>query len=208
MFLAVPDRPGLEVALAARGFKTRTEPGMADGARLGWVAPGDPPTAALAALGAGPPRALLIAGGDGDQIAALDAGADAVFDAQQSDALIAAQIAALVERRRQHRLTVGELVIDPVERRVWRGGRAIELLPREYRLLTELARCPGVAVSRQQLLERVCGLTFDPGTNVLEVHVSRLRAKLDRGFAVPLVRTAKGRGYSLATEVEPVRASG
>ncbi|OQW44509.1 MAG: hypothetical protein A4S16_14300 [Proteobacteria bacterium SG_bin6] len=208
MFLAVPHRPKLAAALAARGLVAGDEPSVGDGARLGWVAPGNDPDTVLAALGAGPPRALLIAGDEHDQIAALDAGADAVFGAEQSDALIAAQLAALVERHRQARQTIGELVIDPVERRVWRAGHPIELLPREYRLLTELARCPGVAVSRQQLLERVCGLTFDPGTNVLEVHVSRLRAKLDRGFAVPLVRTTKGRGYSLAAEIEPVRASG
>lgn len=208
LFLAVPDRPGLPAALAARGIAVGKAPDLRDAARLGWLAPDAMPAAVLAELGDGPPRALLTPGDDQAQIAALDAGADAVFAARQSDALIAAQLATLIERCNRARLTIGELVIDPVERRVWRGGRAIDLLPREYRLLAELARCPGRPVSRQHLLERVCGLAFEPGTNVLEVHVSRLRAKLDRGYTVPLVRTEKGFGYRLATEIEPARASG
>jgi two-component system OmpR family response regulator len=94
-------------------------------------------------------------------------------------------------------IAVGTLRIDPVERRVTRDGRAIPLLPREYALLLYLARAEGRCVSRGELLGMVWGLRFDPGTNVVQVHVSRLRAKLDRGFGTPMLQTLKGRGYCL-----------
>ena len=92
---------------------------------------------------------------------------------------------------------IGPLSIDPVARRVVRDGVAIPLAPREYSLLLHLARAAGRSVGRAELLEAVWGLTFDPGTNVVEVHVSRLRAKLDSGFATPLLRTEKGKGYRI-----------
>jgi len=94
-------------------------------------------------------------------------------------------------------IQIGPLSIDPVERRVTRSGRPIPLLPREYALLLHLARAGGRCVGRAELLRAVWGLRFDPGTNVVEVHVSRLRAKLDRDFAAPLLRTEKRRGYCL-----------
>ncbi len=94
-------------------------------------------------------------------------------------------------------IVIGPLSIDPVERRVTRSGRPIALLPREYALLLHLARQEGRCVDRAELLRAVWGLRFDPGTNVVEVHISRLRAKLDRGFGAPLLRTEKGLGYRL-----------
>lgn len=78
-----------------------------------------------------------------------------------------------------------------------RAGRPIALLPREYALLLYLARAGGRCVGRAELLAAIWRLRFDPGTNVIEVHVSRLRAKLDRGFACPMLHTEKGRGYQL-----------
>ena len=210
LYLAIPDRPALAEALAARGLVVARDPAPDDACRLGLLEPGAAPGAALAALGISGEAALalLVRGGERDQLAAIDA----ALPAEQSDALIAAQLAALVRSRQPgRRIVIGDLVIDPIERRVWRGGAEVELLPREYRLLIELARAPGVTVSRQVLLERVCGLQFEPGTNVLEVHVSRLRAKLDRGFEVPLLHTEKGQGYRLSADggtIEPVRATG
>ncbi|OSZ70419.1 hypothetical protein CAP40_03695 [Sphingomonas sp. IBVSS2] len=108
---------------------------------------------------------------------------------------VAARLAARIRRRPG--IVLGELRIDPVERRVTRAGRPISLLPREYALLLYLVRQGDRPAGRSELLAAVWGLDFDPGTNVVEVHVSRLRAKLDRGFAIPMLRTDKGRGYRL-----------
>jgi two-component system OmpR family response regulator len=127
---------------------------------------------------------------------ALDAGADDAVAHPASASEIAARLAARL-RHRPVPLTLGPLRIDPVERRVTRDGRPIQLLPREYALLLHLARQPGRCASRAELLAAVWGLRFDPGTNVVEVHVSRLRAKLDRGHAAPMLATEKGRGYRL-----------
>lgn len=94
-------------------------------------------------------------------------------------------------------IVCGELRIRPVDRAVERVGTPIDLLTREYDLLLHLARQPGRPVSRMDLLRALWRLDFDPGTNRVEVHVSRLRAKIDRGFAWPMLRTVKGRGYAL-----------
>lgn len=94
---------------------------------------------------------------------------------------------------------LGELEIDLIEREAWRQGRTLGLLQREFELLHFLARSPGHPHSRQALLRAIWRLRFDPGTNVVEVHVSRLRAKLDRGFAWPMLRTVKGAGYALVS---------
>lgn len=95
------------------------------------------------------------------------------------------------------RLQVGDLEFALIDRTVARAGRSIPLLAREYALLLYLARRPGEAVSRRSLLEAVWRIDFDPGTNSVEVHVSRLRAKLDRDFEWPMLRTLKGQGYLL-----------
>ncbi len=93
-------------------------------------------------------------------------------------------------------IQIGALSIDPVERTVTRGGKRIALMPREFALLLHLARA-GRCVGRAELLSAIWGYDFDPGTNVVEVHVSRLRARLDRGFPAPMLRTERGRGYRL-----------
>jgi len=137
---------------------------------------------------------LLLAPADG--IAeALDAGAEDAMPASASADEIAARLAARIRKRPE--IVLGELRIDPVERRVTRAGHLIRLLPREYALLLHLVRQGERPAGRGELLAAVWGLGFDPGTNVVEVHVSRLRAKLDRGFAIPMLRTDKGRGYRL-----------
>lgn len=139
-------------------------------------------------------------------IAILDSGIDDAIPAATSDAVIAARTAALLRRStRSTMLTVGGLTIDLIHRSASRDGQAIALLPREFKLLEVLARHAGATVPRAVLLRTVCGLGFDPGTNVLEVHVSRLRTRLDHGFADPMLLTDKGVGYRL---VDPRPASG
>ncbi len=94
-------------------------------------------------------------------------------------------------------LTVGDLELDLLTRSVKRCGRTIELLPREFRLLEYLMRNAGHVVTRTMLLEHVWDYHFDPQTNVVDVHVSRLRQKIDKNFERPLLHTVRGAGYSL-----------
>jgi len=137
---------------------------------------------------------------DGDDRAvtqALDAGAHDAVPAAASDALIAARLAALLRRSGTlATLRIGPLTIDRAERTATRNGRALGLLPREYAVLLFLAGQVGGVVPRATLRKAVWNMDFHPGTNVMEVHVSRLRAKLDRGFA-PMLLTEKGVGYRL-----------
>ncbi len=95
---------------------------------------------------------------------------------------------------------VADLELDRLTRRVTRGGEDIVLQPREFRLLEYLMRNAGQVVTRTMLLENVWDYHFDPQTNVIDVHISRLRAKLDKGQAVPLLQTVRGAGYSLRAE--------
>jgi two-component system OmpR family response regulator len=92
---------------------------------------------------------------------------------------------------------VGDLEMDLLARTVTRAGRAIELQPREFRLLEYLLRHAGHVVTRTMLLENVWDYHFDPQTNVIDVHISRLRQKVDKGFGYPLLHTVRGAGYSL-----------
>lgn len=183
-----PLRPGLGVEAAKRGLRFVPDGSSARaGVRFFRGAVG------VADI----PMLEVVAGDDAAVAAAIDAGADDAVAASASDALIAAWLAALV-RRNSGRLRLGALDIDRVERRVLRSGRALDLLPREYRLLLHLAERAGQVVPHDELRRAVWGLNFHPGTNVVAVHVSRLRAKLDRGFAAPLLHTEKGLGYRLA----------
>lgn len=102
--------------------------------------------------------------------------------------------------RGDHRMVLGELDIDLVEHKARRGDRPLDLLRREYELLVHLARHYGRVQSREALLRSIWRLGFDPGTNVVQVHVSRLRSKLDRGFARPMLHTVRGAGYCLLAE--------
>ncbi|NIF86067.1 response regulator transcription factor [Comamonas sp. Tr-654] len=95
------------------------------------------------------------------------------------------------------RLSVQDLQIDMVRRAVSRSGQAIDLTDKEYQLLQTLAEHPGQIVPRGMLLEKVWGLQFDPQTNLIDVHISKLRAKIDKGFASPLLKTVRAVGYVL-----------
>jgi two-component system OmpR family response regulator len=94
-------------------------------------------------------------------------------------------------------LKVADLEMDLLARRVKRAGKPIELQPREFRLLEYLMRHSGQVVTRTMLLEKVWDYHFDPQTNVIDVHVSRLRSKIDKGFDPPLLHTVRGAGYVL-----------
>jgi two-component system OmpR family response regulator len=95
------------------------------------------------------------------------------------------------------RLRVADLELDLLTRNVRRGGKAIEVLPREFRLLEYLMRNAGHVVTRTMLLEHVWDYHFDPQTNVIDVHISRLRQKIDKGFDHQLLHTVRGAGYCL-----------
>ena len=93
------------------------------------------------------------------------------------------------------RLRVADLELDRLARKVQRGGEPIILQPREFRLLEYLMKNAGTVVTRTMLLEKVWDYHFDPQTNVIDVHMSRLRAKIDKGFDRPLLHTVRGSGY-------------
>ncbi len=184
-------RPGLGAEMAKRGLRL-----VATGAvvRAGVRFVGDRgSTEATHHI----PTLHVVRGGDAAVAAAIDAGADDAVALSASNGLIAARLAALV-RRVPTALRIGPLRIDRVDRSATRDGRALDLLPREYRLLLYLAERAGTVVSHQDLLSAVWGLRFHPGTNLVAAHVSRLRAKLDRGFDAPMLHTEKGVGYRLA----------
>lgn len=138
------------------------------------------------------------------RIVALRAGADDALSHPYLIDELALRVARLTRSAPPsgRRFEAGGLVIDRIERRVWRDGREIFLLPREFALLMCLARNHGCVLGRRALLAAVWKLRFDPGTNVVDVHISRLRAKLDRGFGHPLIETVKGVGYRLASIAE------
>jgi two-component system OmpR family response regulator len=97
-------------------------------------------------------------------------------------------------------LKVADLEMDLLTRTVRRAGRSIELQPREFRLLEYLLRHSGQVVTRTMLLESVWDYHFDPQTNVIDVHISRLRSKIDKDFEGPLLHTVRGAGYVLRAE--------
>ncbi|MGH6695484.1 response regulator transcription factor [Sphingopyxis sp.] len=134
-----------------------------------------------------------------ERMIALGAGADDAVGWTSNLPEVLARIAGLLRRSRiaAGRLGEGELRIDLIDRRVERAGRLIRLPLREFDLLANLARVPDRPLSRAALLKAVWRIDFDPGTNRVEVHMSRLRAKVDRGFDWPMLHTVKGQGYTL-----------
>ena len=102
-------------------------------------------------------------------------------------------------------LRVGDLELDLLARTATRSGKRIELKPREFQLLEYLMRHAGHVVTRTMLLEKVWGYHFDPQTNVIDVHISRLRGKIDKDFEAPLLHTVRGAGYVLR-ESDPAPA--
>lgn len=103
----------------------------------------------------------------------------------------------------QTRLVVGDLEMDLLARTVRRAGHEIDLKPREFALLEYLMRHAGRVITRTMLLEQVWDYHFDPQTNVIDVHISRLRQKIDRGFDTELLQTVRGAGYTLRAPDQP-----
>jgi two-component system OmpR family response regulator len=157
---------------------------------------------ALRAAKIGTPVLILSALGQvDDRVKGLKAGGDDYLSKPFAFSELLARIEALMRRRDaqtvETRLSVGDLEVDLLTRQVRRGGKPIELQPREFRLLEYLMRHAGQVVTRTMLLEGVWDYHFDPQTNVIDVHISRLRQKLDRGFDKPLLHTMRGAGYSI-----------
>ncbi len=136
-----------------------------------------------------------------DRVKGLRAGGDDYLVKPYAFSELLARIEALARRSNPNdvetRLKVGDLELDVLTRRVIRAGQEVALQPREFRLLEYLMRNAGHVVTRTMLLEHVWDYHFDPQTNVIDVHISRLRAKIDRDFSVPLLHTIRGAGYSL-----------
>ena len=138
-----------------------------------------------------------------DRVDGLRAGADDYLIKPFAFAELQARLDALTRRSDNDAgsptLSVGPLVLDLLSRVVTRDNKVIELLPREFRLLEYLMRHADQVITRTMLLENVWDYHFDPQTNVIDVHISRLRSKIDKGFDVPMLRTIRGAGYSLKT---------
>lgn len=136
-----------------------------------------------------------------DRVSSLNAGGDDYLVKPFAFSELSARVAALGRRPRSTSevvtLRTHDLEIDLLSRTVRRRGEPIDLQPREYRLLAYLMRHAGQVVTRTMLLENVWDLHFDPHTNVVETHVSRLRTKIDKGFGPELIRTVRGAGYCL-----------
>jgi two-component system OmpR family response regulator len=165
----LPKMDGLSLVKAARGSGTRT-----------------------------PALFLTTMGGVDDRVAGLDAGADDYLVKPFAFAELLARVSALARRPpivAQTSLHVGDLEIDLLARTVSRAGKRIELLAQEFKILEYLMRHAGEIVTRTMLLEKVWDFHFDPKTNIVETHISRLRSKIDKGFDKPLLHTVRGAGY-------------
>ena len=157
---------------------------------------------AMRAAGVDTPVIFLTAvSGIDDRVEGLEAGADDYLVKPFAFSELAARLGAIGRRparaSEQTRLVVADLEMDLVRHSVSRAGQTIELLPKEFQLLEYFMRSEGRVLSRTMLLERVWDFNFDPQTTVVETHISRLRAKIDKPFATPLLHTLKNVGYAL-----------
>ena len=136
-----------------------------------------------------------------DRVDGLQAGGDDYLVKPYAFPELIARIEALARRRDtgsvQTLLKVGELEMDLIARTVTRSGKDIDLQPREFQLLEFMMRHAGQSVTRTMLLEKVWHYHFDPQTNVIDVHISRLRSKIDKGFDRAMLQTVRGAGYRL-----------
>ncbi|MBX3441133.1 MAG: response regulator transcription factor [Planctomyces sp.] len=174
--LNLPDLPGLEILrrIRARGVQT--------------------PVVVLSALGSVENR-----------VAGLDAGADDYLVKPFAFPELLARLVAVTRRaihRQSQQMSVGPLTLDLSLRRVLREGRDIDLTPTEFSLLEFLMRNAGQVVSRKMLCEHLWESDWEGVTNVIEVHITRLRAKMDRDFPEPMLHTVRGRGYVLRAPEE------
>ncbi len=161
----------------------------------------------LRATGNPTPLLLLTTmGGLDDRVEGLEAGADDYLVKPFALVELVARLAALARRPPlstvQTTLKIDELEMDLLKRIVKRGGKTIDLQPQEFKLLEYLMRSEGRVVTRTMLLEAVWNFHFDPQTSVVETHISRLRAKLDKGFSYEMILTLRGVGYRMIGHAE------
>ncbi len=144
---------------------------------------------------------LTAMGGVNDRVQGLDAGGDDYRGKPFAISELMARVNALARRPPMRAesdvLRAGDLEMDVAKRYVARGGERIDLQPKELVLLEVLMRNKGRVVTRNMLLERVWGFHFDPKSSIVETHISRLRAKIDKPFATSLIQTVRGSGYSV-----------
>ncbi|MBD1546261.1 winged helix-turn-helix domain-containing protein [Roseibium aggregatum] len=157
---------------------------------------------ALRAAGTKTPVIFLTSvSGVDDRVQGLEAGGDDYLVKPFAFSELAARVAALARRpamqEQETVLRVHDLELDLIRRRVTRAGKEIDLQPKEFLLLETLMRAEGRVLTRTMLLEAVWDFHFDPQTSVVETHVSRLRAKIDKPFDVPLLHTVRSTGYSI-----------
>lgn len=151
-----------------------------------------------------PALVLTTMSGIDDRVEGLEAGADDYLVKPFAFAELMARLGALMRRPPVSEvkivLRVGDLEMDLLKRIVTRAGRVIELQPQEFRMLEYLMRSDGRVVTRTMLLENVWEFDFDPQTSVVETHISRLRAKIDKGFPTEMLKTIRGIGYCLRAD--------
>jgi DNA-binding response OmpR family regulator len=140
-----------------------------------------------------------------DRVAGLDAGADDYLVKPFSVAELLARIRAVLRRGlpvANTAMRIRDLKIDPAARTVERAGRRIDLSPKEYAVLEYLARNEGHILTRTMILQHVWDCRYDPQTNVVDVHINRLRRKIDDGYSYPLISTVRGAGYVIREDSE------
>lgn len=143
---------------------------------------------------------LTAMAGLGDRVGGLEAGGDDYLVKPFEDAELLARVNALGRRQgaaSPNTLAVGDLELNLIHRTVQRAGRKIVLKPQEFKLLAYMIRNRGKTLTRAMLLENVWGFHFDPGTNIVASHMSRLRAKVDREFDDDLIETVRDAGYRI-----------
>lgn len=141
-----------------------------------------------------------------DKVRGLDAGADDYLAKPFAFEELLARVRALLRRQSETKtpiLSIADLELDPMTRQVTRSGKPIRLTTKEYALLEYLLRNPKKVLSRTLIGEHVWDMNFDPESNVIDVYVSHLRTKVDKGFEPALIHTLRGQGYILSDEAPP-----